>query len=880
MGVVLFSWFDREAQRALALAQKKARVLGQGRVMPLHLAWALVGQKSVRGVLESGGWDPDEVEQACLDALSALPAVGGEVRLGRNLVELLPLAQDRARAMGTEGVDAVRLFALLVERAERLGGSLARVMSRFGVTSALLEALLLENATDGDGEQDAARSLERFGLDLTEEAASGRLDPVVGRDKELRRLVRVLSRRSKNNPVLVGPVGVGRRSIVMGLCARIAAGMVPRALRDVRVVRLDLGALLAGAKYRGDFEERLRLVLEQVAQTGGRTLLFFEDIHRVVGAGSSSGGGMDAAALLTPALARGKVRCIGTTSPEQYRRTLSQDPALERLFQPIDVDEPDDLETLAILRGLRPRFEAHHGIRIHDDALEAAVKLSRRYVQGRYLPDKAVDLLDEAAARLRVELDDVPDELAELDTEIMRVELEADRVRQEDKAGDAVGRLDELQARREKMVEQWHREAELIARAQDIRSAILENERLADELLSEGDLEASARITNGRVVELSKELEEVEAQLEDDSLVPRLLADLVESSDVASVVASWTGIPVDDMLASERERLVSMEEVLGRRVKGQDEAIALISAAVRRARVGLKAPGRPIGSFLFLGPTGVGKTELAKALAKFLFHDEEAIVRLDMSEFMEKASVSRLVGAPPGYVGYESGGQLTEAVRRRPYSLVLFDEVEKAHPEVFDLLLQVLDDGRLTDSDGQTVDMSNTVIVMTSNVGARKILDHAGDQDAIRTLLRDDLFSFFRPEFINRLDEVVIFNPLTKEMLASIADLMIDEVASLLRDRGYGLDLDDSVRAALVDAGWDPAFGARPLRRAVQKHLADPLALFLLREDPEQGARLQVTWIDEPVITVLHPSDGSGDASGGNASGGEEPSGEDESVPG
>ncbi len=853
--------FDRETQRALALAQRRARVLGHGRVLPLHLAWALAGTDDVCSLFDHLGRDAGEFQQGCLDALSSLPTVGGEVRLGRNVLELLPLAEEEARGKGDDLVTPRHLFSVLVGRSERVGGALARILARFGVSGRRLDAAIEAKGGSGqpvetkvgkgrgDDELDLVDPLGRFGMDLTESAASGRLDPVVGREAELRRLVRVLSRRSKNNPVLVGAVGVGRRSIVAGLCHRIVSGMVPRSIRDLQVVRMDLGALLAGAKYRGEFEERLRRVLEIVEETGGRTLLFFEDIHRVVGAGSSSGGGMDAAALLTPALARGKVRCIGTTTPEEYRKTLSQDPGLERLFQPIQVEEPDDLETLAILRGLRARFEAHHGVRIHDSALEASVHLSRRYVQGRYLPDKAVDLLDEAAARLRVELDDVPDELAELDTTIMRVRLLAQTARKDTVSADAKSRLEELAAQRSSMVEQWHKEAGLIARAQEIRSAMAENERLADELFSEGDQEAADRITNGKMVELAAQLEAVETELSDESLKPRLLADLVEASDVASVVASWTGIPVDEMLASERERLMAMEEVLGRRVKGQDEAIGLVSAAVRRARVGLKAPGRPIGSFLFLGPTGVGKTELAKALAQFLFHDEDAIVRLDMSEFMEKASVSRLVGAPPGYVGYESGGQLTESVRRRPYSLVLFDEVEKAHPDVFDILLQVLDDGRLTDSYGRTVDMSNTVIVMTSNVGARKILDHAGDQDAIRALLREDLLSFFRPEFLNRLDEVVIFNPLSKEMLASIADLMIADVLSLLRDRSLALDLDESVRQALVEAGWDPAFGARPLRRAVQKHLVGPLALFLIRENPPEGTMLSVTWKDGLIVT-------------------------------
>jgi len=585
-------------------------------------------------------------------------------------------------------------------------------------------------------------------------------------------------------------------------------------------------------------------------------LLFIDEIHSLVGAGRSAGGGMDAANLLKPALARGELRCIGATTPEEYRMSLEKDRALERRFQPIRVEEPDDLQTIAVLRGLRPKYELHHGVRIGDDALQAAVRLARRYVTGRYLPDKAIDVLDEAASRLRVELDSVPDELADLDADRMRLRLLVETAVGSADADVASKKLVDLDGRREKMVEQWHRERDLLGQAAGFRTTIEEAMHRRDEAIADGDLEAAAMINNGRIPELEAKLKDREIALSAQDLQPRLLADLVCEQDVGTVVASWTGIPVQDMLASERERLAHMEELLAHRVKGQDEAIGLISAAVRRARVGLKNPHRPIGSFLFLGPTGVGKTELAKALAEFLFHDEDAVVRLDMSEFMEKAAASRLVGAPPGYVGYESGGQLTEAVRQRPYSLVLFDEVEKAHPEVFDLLLQVLDDGRLTDSWGQTIDMSNTVIVMTSNVGARHILDLAGDAEAIRDKVTSELHSFFRPEFLNRVDEVVIFNPLGKEQLRAIAGLMVHEVQQLLEDKHLGLSVTQAVTDGLAEAGWNPAYGARPLRRAVQRILSDSLALYLLDHDLPTGATIQVDWKDEDVVLSHVPPEG------------------------
>ncbi|MCD6500341.1 MAG: AAA family ATPase [Deltaproteobacteria bacterium] len=871
MTVDVLAGFDWSAQRALALAQRQARSMGHSRVMPSHLLVALLDETSVTDLLRQVGADVDGIRsssRAFLDSFE--PQYRGAVSLGRRIRKLVSAAIDEAKALGATRAGAVHLL-LVLTRTE--AGQASQILEAAGVDRRRVLAVLrrasasggtkASQGTSGDSsnvgvdlDEEPADLLERYGLDLTALAEAGELDPVVGRLQELRRVVQVLGRRSKNNPVLVGPPGVGKTAIVEGFCRMVVAGDVPSALRNLRVWRLDLGAVVAGAKYRGEFEERIQGILRYVAERKGEVLLFIDEIHTLVGAGRSTGGGMDAANLLKPALARGELRCIGATTPEEYRLSLEKDRALERRFQPIRVEEPDDLQTIAVLRGLRPKYELHHGVRIGNDSIQAAVRLARRYVTGRYLPDKAIDVLDEAASRLRVELDSVPDELADLDAERMRLRLVEETASVSADAQVASQKLADLDARREKMVEQWHRERDLLGRAAEIRTAIQAAMRQRDEAIADGDLEGAARINNGRIPELEAKLKGTESALSAQDLQPRLLADLVCEQDVGAVVAGWTGIPVQDMLASERERLAHMESLLARRVKGQDEAIGLISAAVRRARVGLKNPHRPIGSFLFLGPTGVGKTELAKALAEFLFHDENAVVRLDMSEFMEKAAASRLVGAPPGYVGYESGGQLTEAVRQRPYSLVLFDEVEKAHPEVFDLLLQVLDDGRLTDSWGQTIDMSNTVIVMTSNVGARHILDLAGDAQAIRDKVTSELHSFFRPEFLNRVDEVVIFNPLGKEQLRAIADLMVEDVQQLLADKHLGLSVTKALTDGLADAGWDPAYGARPLRRAVQRILSDSLALYLLDQDLPPGATILADWKDRDVVLSHLPPEG------------------------
>lgn len=859
MSFDVLSGFELEAQRALARAQRLARARRHFNVQPIHLLASILETPQSRGfeLLVASKVSLEDLRRRVEERLSAVEPTDGEIRLGKRLLDVVSRSLDEANQLEEQRADTDHMVIALAgsrspvrdifEREGLRRDTLARLaVRRSGRTG---RAETGEPGAD-PGEPGEALGevsedpLARFGRDITEIAEAGQLDPVVGRTQELRRMVQILCRRSKNNPVLLGEPGVGRSTLVEGLAQLICAGKVPSALSDVRIVALDLGGVVAGAKFRGEFEERLRAILTQIKESGGRVLVFIDEIHTLVGAGRSGGGGLDAASLLKPALARGELRCIGSTTPEEYRLHLEKDKALVRRFEPLRVKEPDELEALAILRGLRRRFELHHGVRIGDEALLAAVRLSRRYVGERCLPDKAIDVLDEAASRLRVELEGEPDELADLDVERARLRLVATSGGDGQEAAEAERELAALEERRDEMVSRWHVELDLVTESQQVRQKIQDAEHLHKLAVDRGDLEEAARVAHGELPKLQKELEEVEGRLSDPRLAPRLLSDLVTSSEVAQVIAIWTGIPVDEMLASERERLRAMEEILSQRVKGQNEAIDLVSAAIRRARVGLKDPKRPIGSFLFLGPTGVGKTELAKALAEFLFHSESAIIRLDMSEFMEKQAASRLVGAPPGYVGYESGGQLTEAVRRAPYSIVLFDEVEKAHIEVFDLLLQVLEDGRLTDSWGRTVDMSNTVIVMTSNTGARDILEHAGNGEAIRRAVREELKKTFRPEFLNRIDETVIFNPLGKPQLHEIAGLLLGEVEQLVREKGLAIEVGDGVVDGLVEAGWDPAYGARPLRRAVQRLVTDPLARYLIDRDPPAGKAVELVWND------------------------------------
>ncbi|HET7251315.1 MAG TPA: ATP-dependent chaperone ClpB, partial [Gemmatimonadales bacterium] len=690
------------------------------------------------------------------------------------------------------------------------------------------------------------RALEKFGRDLTQAADDGKLDPVIGRDEEIRRVIQILSRRTKNNPVLIGEPGVGKTAIVEGLAQRIVAGDVPESLKGKRVWALDIGGLLAGSKYRGEFEERLKAVLEEIQAAAGQIVLFIDELHTIVGAGAAEGA-MDAGNMLKPMLARGELHCIGATTLAEYRKHIEKDAALERRFQPVFVGEPSVEDTIAILRGLKERYEVHHGVRITDNALVAAATLSARYIGDRFLPDKAIDLVDEAASRLRIEIDSLPQEIDEVERRIVQLEIEkAALAKEKDKASrERLAKVEQdLAALRERssgMKAQWQAEKEAISGLQGKKAELEQLRMEADHATRRGDLQKAAEISYGRIPALEKEIAVTEKRLGEIQKQAKYLKEEVDSEDIAEIVAKWTGIPVTKMLESERERLTRLEGELGARVVGQPEALAAVANAVRRARAGLQDPHRPTGSFIFLGPTGVGKTETARALAEFLFDDEKALVRLDMSEYMEKHAVARMIGAPPGYVGYEEGGQLTEAIRRRPYAVVLFDEIEKAHPDVFNVLLQILDDGRLTDSQGRTVDFRNTVLIMTSNIGSTYILEHGtSNWEQVETKVLELLRQSFKPEFLNRVDDVIIFRPLGQEEIQRIVDLQIVRVANLMRDRKLTLDVTPAARSVIATEGYDPVYGARPLKRAIQRLLQNPLAMAVLEGEYAEGDTVQV----------------------------------------
>jgi ATP-dependent Clp protease ATP-binding subunit ClpB len=708
-------------------------------------------------------------------------------------------------------------------------------------------------------EEEQQKPLERFGRDLTAAAADGKLDPVIGRDEEIRRVVQVLSRRTKNNPVLIGEPGVGKTAIVEGLAQRIVSKDVPESLRDRRVIALDMGALIAGAAYRGEFEERLKGVLKEVAEAQGTGILFIDELHTVVGAGAAQGA-VDASNLLKPMLARGELRCVGATTLDEYRQHIEKDAALERRFQPVLVGEPTVADTIAILRGLKERYELHHNVRIQDSALIAAATLSQRYIADRFLPDKAIDLIDEAASKIRIEIDSLPTEIDEVDRRVMQLEIELTSLRKEkdeaakERRAAIESELEELKARSAEMKAQWEKEKEAIQEISELKERLEEARVDAEQAEREANLQRAAELRYGVIPELEKQVAELEAAEREraDGEGPRFLKDEVDADDVAEVVARWTGIPVSRLLEGETEKLIHMEERLHERVVGQDEAIEAVATALRRSRAGLQDPNRPIGTFLFLGPTGVGKTELARALAEFMFDSEHAMVRIDMSEYMEKHSVSRLIGAPPGYVGYEEGGQLTEAVRRRPYAVILLDEIEKAHGDVFNTLLQVMDDGRLTDGQGRTVDFKNTVLIMTSNLPIGE--PPAGEDGAGRAgvaadaFVRTELLQYFKPEFINRLDDIVRFHPLTREQISEIVDLQVAQVVARVAERGVEVTLTPAARELLGDMGFDPTYGARPLRRVIQKQLTDRLALALLQGDVREGEAVTVDARDGEIV--------------------------------